>query len=144
MSIAHRNVESTEFPQGFSAVVTNAARAFDFAARCQQELVRFSGYRLSRYLDLQSQLRDCGNPLDAMKAQMDFMVKTQADYLKQSTAFAEGLIDTGAAMAGALEELPLTKAVEPAAESVRTDMAASDSEVSELTKGISRKPRHAA
>lgn len=91
-------------PSAVKTAIETTGEAFDRAARCQQELLRFSSLRMNRYLDIPQDLRACRSPIDFFQYQMEFLVKSHMDYLNESSRIMEEVFAAKSANGRSLEK----------------------------------------
>ena len=84
-----------DLPAAVKAAADRTGETIESLARCQQEVLRFANMRLNRYLDMPKDLRTCRGPFDVFQCQMEFLFRTQMDYLSESSRMMEELLGNG-------------------------------------------------
>jgi hypothetical protein len=84
-----------DLPAAVKTAAERAGEAIECAARCQQEMLRFANLRLNRYFDMPKDLRACRGPFDVFQCQLEFLFRTQMDYLSESSRMVEEFLGNG-------------------------------------------------
>ncbi len=70
------------------------AALLDIAAKWNEEVLRFYGLRMKRYLELSSRLWECKSPNDVMKLQTGFLQTMFADYRSETDLVCSQFLHT--------------------------------------------------